>query len=606
MTEFYQEPDAHSIETWDEQNDATEGYALEENLILTREEVLDIADKVFAFCEASTGVKLFPFQAQFGLRVIQSILLNDGDEITALFSRQAGKTETVANIVCGCEVILPILATIDGIKEDSRISQFKDGLWVGIFAPTYEQSGIMHRRMAMRMSSEQMRDTLRDPEIDMEPGFGSKILRLRNGSFVDCNSAGPQTNIEGKTYHLVLCEETQDISNYKLKKSIHPMLAATNGTIVKIGTPNPHRNDFYDACARGRKHDLEKETHQLQRHFRFDYHAAAKANPKYNRYVKKEIERLGYDSDEFRMAYRLHWLIERSQFIAPEQLDSLGIVNRDKLKAKVYDGANIVRTTFVRPDYPATHDRTTRDQVASIDFGRSKDSTVVTIGRVWWDNPIAYSGDQRYYLHVVNWLEIHGDDHEVQYPQILDFLGNYSVSQVIVDSTGRGEPIYDRMRYDLQYGAPEHGIEGEVRVRPFNFSRVSKHRGYKLLKQEVTKERITYPAGAGAQRMRKWKRFVQQTTELVKIWKGKHMVVEAPSNHKGNRLKFGNSTAKDDYPDSWMMLCWLVNGTGEYRVESADNPFYDRSATEDAKRYGRERLVNNTQSRRPSFKNRVK
>ena len=89
------------------------------------------------FCEKGSGVELYPYQKEFGLRIIQSLLLEDNAEITALFSRQSGKTETVSTIVPGLCVILPILANIPDIGIDRRIGKFKHGFWVGIFAPNY-------------------------------------------------------------------------------------------------------------------------------------------------------------------------------------------------------------------------------------------------------------------------------------------------------------------------------------------------------------------------------------------------------------------------------------------------------------------------------------
>jgi len=62
------------------------------NHVLSRQELLDLANKCFEFCLTSTGVDLYPYQREFGLRICQSIIMEDGDEITALFSRQAGKT----------------------------------------------------------------------------------------------------------------------------------------------------------------------------------------------------------------------------------------------------------------------------------------------------------------------------------------------------------------------------------------------------------------------------------------------------------------------------------------------------------------------------------
>ena len=220
--------------------------------ILDNNQMLDLAEKCFEFCKTASGVTLYPYQENFARRMIQSVLLEDGEEITALFSRQSGKTETVSCVITGLCVILPSLARMPDLAKDDRIGKFKDGFWVGIFAPSYELAGIMHSRMSARMQSESMMSVLSDPDIGIDLQGGRKVLRLPNGSYVDANSAGPQANIEGKTYHVIICEECQDISNYKIKKSIHPMLASTNGTIIKIGTPNAQKGDFFDACERNR------------------------------------------------------------------------------------------------------------------------------------------------------------------------------------------------------------------------------------------------------------------------------------------------------------------------------------------------------------------
>lgn len=129
--------------------------------ILSDQEMAELAERCFQFCKTATGVELYEYQENFARRIIQSVLLEDGEEITALFSRQAGKTESVAVSVVGLSVLLPTLARMDRLKDDERIGKFKDGFWVGIFAPSYELAGIMHSRMASRMQSESMKDILR-------------------------------------------------------------------------------------------------------------------------------------------------------------------------------------------------------------------------------------------------------------------------------------------------------------------------------------------------------------------------------------------------------------------------------------------------------------
>ena len=412
---------------------------------LSREALLELSEKCFSFCKTASGIDLYPYQEEFGRRICQSVVMEDGEEITALFSRQSGKTETMAVVAVGLAVILPKLAKMKGLREDDRMSKFKKGLWVGIFAPSYELAGIMHSRMAARMQSDSMRAVLKDPDLGIDLQGGRKVLRLPNGSFVDANSAGAQANIEGKTYHLIICEETQDISNYKLRKSIHPMGASTNASMVKIGTPNQHKNEFFDACERNKKKTAALGATDLPTHFQFDYEYPARYNPRYHAYLEKEIERLGYDSDEFRMSYRLHWLLERGHYIAPEIFDACAVKETGTLRAKVKGE----RVSFKRSGSVYHSDHHNENLIASIDIGRSNDSTVITVAKVWWENPIYFSGEDRYFIHIINWLEIQGDDHESQYPQILTFLSQFNLGSLIVDATGRGDPIYDRLHADL-------------------------------------------------------------------------------------------------------------------------------------------------------------
>ena len=50
-----------------------------------------LVDKVYQFCLFFSGRELYPYQEQFARRIIRSVIENDGEEITALFSRQSGK-----------------------------------------------------------------------------------------------------------------------------------------------------------------------------------------------------------------------------------------------------------------------------------------------------------------------------------------------------------------------------------------------------------------------------------------------------------------------------------------------------------------------------------
>jgi hypothetical protein len=154
-----------------------------------------------------------------------------------------------------------------------------------------------------------------------------------------------------------------------------------------------------------------------------------------------------------------------------------------------------------------------------------------------------------------------GDDHEAQHPQILSFLKNFRISSAIVDATGKGDPVYSRLAAELD--------KYDILVVPFIFSESSKDVGYKVFLQELQAKRFTYPSGSGAVRQKKWQRFYAQMCDLEKTWRGQRMVVGKPKDDRN---------ARDDYPDSAMMLCYLVNVSRGMEVEQEINPFVGRAA----------------------------
>ena len=535
---------------------------------LSDKELENLSEMVVTFSEKMCGVTLYPYEREFGFRIVYSLLAEDSEEITGLFSRQSGKTETVAVIVCGCIVMLPVLAA--ALPWESRISKFRNGLWCGIYAPTFEQASIMWKRMKLRMYSKEAKVTLLDPDINIDLTRVTENMALPNGSFVDCGTASPQSQIEGKTYHLILLEETQDITSSKIRGSIHPMAAATAGSIVKIGTPSPRKSDFYDSCRRNKRRDVDvgRIRQRLRLHYEFDYTVAQQYNSKYQKYVTKERDRLGEDSDEFRMKYRLHWILERGMFVNSDLFDECGIkstkqnlwVEARRSRRALKKGGRPARTTFNRSPSTVRVDADTPGQVAAIDIGKSN-STVITVGKVFWDGPQGFGDDQRYPIHIQNWLELQGDDHEAQHEQIMSFLKNYRLQTVMVDATGKGDPVYSRLAAELdKYG---------ILVLPFLFSAQSKDIGYKILLQELQNRRITYPAGPNATKQGKWQRFYNQMVDLEKRWQGNRMVVSK---------SLDDHTARDDFPDSLMMLCYLVNAEADQEVEVAPNPLIGRAA----------------------------
>lgn len=514
-------------------------------VVNVKKEVKDLCEKILKYCEVQSGITLHPYQKQFGECIVWSLITNQGEEITALFSRQSGKTETVAVILGGCMVILPKLANeMPGMFE---IDMFKDGLMVGLFAPSNEQSFTAFSRIRERIRSKNAQMIMNDVEIDTyleNDGKGNPMM-LSNGSFVRMQTAAKQANIESKSYHVVLIDEAQDCDNTKVKKSIHPMLAAYNGTIIKIGTSNTKRSDFYDAIRRNIRR--EQKHGAVKTHFQFDYKIVAKYNPKYKTFVEKEIERLGFDSDEFRMAYRLHFILERGMFIT-----------QDELEENVFD-------------YQLKHAESELDFdcVVGIDVAKGGDSTVVTVLRLDYENMIVdeVTGLEYPMKELVNWLEFNGENHEVQFKQITDWLNQFKVTCIYIDSTGMGDPVADR--FEAYY-------YGQAHVEGYKFTRPSKSVMWKALYAEISGKRLKVPAHNRTQRLRAWKKFQSQMLDLEKDYVGQHMVCAHP-DEKG---------AHDDFCDSLGLAILASQSDNMPEIQAEDNHLYATRNDANARLFG--------------------
>jgi hypothetical protein len=79
---------------------------------LSQDFVNKLIDKIMQFLVVLVGHDLHTYQKPLARRVIESVIINDGEEITALAARQSGKSETVADTVATLMILLPRLAKI--------------------------------------------------------------------------------------------------------------------------------------------------------------------------------------------------------------------------------------------------------------------------------------------------------------------------------------------------------------------------------------------------------------------------------------------------------------------------------------------------------------
>ena len=503
---------------------------------MARISTTELVNKIFQFCEAYSGIKFFPYQVQLSKRFIRSVIDNDGDEITALQSRQSGKSEVISTTTGGMGIILPILANMPMFAGDKRLETFKLGMLVGIFAPALHQSQITFNRMKTRMQSRSAQAVMSDPDImvSFDTNNGQNIA-LSNGTVITSMSASEGSNIEGKSYHLIIVDEAQDVGNFKYSKSISPMGAFYNATKILIGTPSNTKGFFYYAIERN-KRNYENKTGR-RNHFEYNWEVIVKYNSKYAKYIEGEKARLGEDSDEFQMSYNLKWVLERGMFVDPNKFEALGDVT----------------LSTVHNDWEKTH-------VVGIDLGKSSDSTVITIVEVDFSKPVIVEKSSElsvpdfivYETIIKNWVEIVGDDWEAQYYQIMDELKKFNVIRVVIDATAVGSPIADRLSANLA-----------CEVIPYVFGSSSKSTLYKHYDGELKARRLKYPASPEVQETREYKKFQKQHIDLQKGYSGQYLVVSHPPERG----------AHDDYPDSSALAVWGARGEGVAKPIMEASPF---------------------------------
>lgn len=493
---------------------------------LSQEFVNKLIEKIMQFLVVLVGHDLHPYQKPLAKRMIESVLINDGEEITALASRQSGKSETVADTVATLMILLPRLAKL----YPDLLGKFKDGLWVGLFAPTESQAETLFGRTVTRLTSQRALEVLGDPEIDDSAariGGVTRMVKLKNsGSTLTMMTANPRAKIESKSFHLIVIDECQEADDFVVSKSISPMLAYYAGTMVKTGTPTTSKNNFYRSIQLNKRRQTGRSARQ--NHFQWDWKDVAKYNDNYEKFIKKEMLRIGEDSDEFQMSYNCKWLLERGMFVTSGIMDELGDTSQEVVK--------VWHKTPV---------------VVGIDPARKLDSTVVTVVWVDWDRPDEFG----YFEHrVLNWMELQGDDWEEQYFQIVNFLSNYDVLAIGVDANGVGDAVAQRLKVLIP----------RAEVAAITSSQSEQSTRWKHLQALIQRRMLGYPAHAKTRRLRSWKRFYQQMVDAEVHFKGPNFIVKAPDE----------SYAHDDYVDSLAIACSLTKDLVMPEVVLTSSPFF--------------------------------
>lgn len=479
---------------------------LQKLINLRREHLKNVHDVVF-----------YEYQELISDRIIDAVLQNmritsgatEEDikklirhEIAIEISRQAGKTTAVVLTV---EFIMLYFPKIFGRRID-----------IGIFAPQIEQAKTDFDRLKEALFRSAPLWNLGDKEDkEFKEQSNSKTLVLPNGASCYIFPVTKTSKPESKTLDLTIFEESQDLEDKIIKEQIWPMGANTNSPNVYIGTAGTQICYFYRLGQGGEAIKLYYDDIVPQRKAVFEQTQNAR-HLIYENTVNQEIQKHGRDSDEIARPYFGKWLIGTGQFTTQEELDRL---YTDKLP---------------------TYQHKKMDCFAGIDVAKNPDSTVVTILR--W-NPELNKKE------LLSWLELRGDNYQDQFDIIRDFLGNYNVVALAIDSTGVGDPVSDLFVANTQYQDENSGFY------PIKFTAVSKDNMYRNLKMTI-KESLTYLPKIDK---KNGERFRLQMLDLQQEYKGQLLSVHHPDA----------PDAHDDYPDSWALAEWAYARWSENKVEIA-------------------------------------
>jgi hypothetical protein len=151
------------------------------------------------------------YQVRVAREIALSVLRGEGRQFAVVFSRQAGKDETLAQL----EAYLTFLHRLRG---GSML----------VVNPTYRPQGLISRRRLL--------DRLAVPLIGRVAGQGGYTLSVGRAS---CGflSAAPTAQARGETASLLMvCNEAQDVAPDRWDAVFDPMGAACHATQVFSGT----------------------------------------------------------------------------------------------------------------------------------------------------------------------------------------------------------------------------------------------------------------------------------------------------------------------------------------------------------------------------------
>lgn len=487
---------------------------------------------------AQYGLTLYPYQEEISDAILVALLDNlritagatEEDvkklkqvEIAIELSRQAGKTYAVGHTG---EFILTFLP-----------SMFNRPIRIGIFAAQIDQAKISYgiMRNSLRQSKATLFNVTDDQEQHIKEEENAKKLVMPDGSSAAIAPINLVSQIEGLTLDLIIIDEAQVAKDKVVKHSIWPMGKVTNAPRVYIGKAGTQINHFYRLSQKNDTLKAYFDTVAEQRRIVYKQ-TGDPLHLIYEQSVLSDIEQQGIEADEIQREYFGKWQIGTGQFVTQEQLDAI----ED-------NGEN------GKPNRKQTFHYKKGLCFAGLDTAKHPDSTVLTVLRVvtetdaegdevpkMFERTLPDGKTKEHFMkkEVLNWMELRGENYQNQFDIIKDFLSNYNIAGIAIDSTGQGDFMPDMFETHTEWQDDKSGL---YRVK---FSAQSKDAMYKNLKVSIQQLLTTVP-NLGT---KLGERFKQQMLDLQQEYKGGGQLLSV--HHPDS------PDAHDDFADSLALAEW--------------------------------------------------
>lgn len=367
--------------------------------------------------------KLRRYQQPFVRQVAADVAAGHGGLSAAVFSRQAGKDEALAQLLC-------YIAARHRVRGGEIV--------VGL--PTLRPQGVI----ALRRIQDRLDNPLTGPFVERE---GATIVRV-GSCRIHYVSAATTANARGHTASLLLvANESQDIDPDHWDAVFAPMAASTNAHTLMMGTV------WTSDTLLARTMRLTRTTGKLHK---VTWRQVAAELPAYGDYVRAQIEALGAQHPYIRTEYELEELDAEGRLFPPERLQLLS--GSFPLLHHRTPGETYALCVDV-----AGADESVLEGEAVINPHR-RDSTAVAVYRVI-PGEVDGKPHARYELvHRYEWIGVKQSELHTRIVRLAADV--WRARKVVVDATGIGAGLASFLTQSL----------GEDVVIPFVFSAASKSR----------------------------------------------------------------------------------------------------------------------------------